>query len=112
VKIASRRLRGLLAAVIAVSAIAVPVVTATSASAATELTFWSWRPEDKAFYEAQADIFKEQTGISIKFTQYVATEYNALLATALTAGSGPDVMQIRAYGGMSELSDAGNFLPL
>lgn len=111
-KIASRRLRGLLAAVIAVSAIAVPVVTATSASAATELSFWSWRPEDKAFYEDQAAIFKQQTGISIKFTPYVATEYNALLATALTAGSGPDVMQIRAYGGMSALSDAGNFLPL
>ncbi len=111
-KIASRRLRGLLAAVIAVSAIAVPVVTATSANAATELTFWSWRPEDKAFYEDQAAIFKEKTGISVKFTPYVATEYNALLATALTAGSGPDVMQIRAYGGMSALSDAGNFLPL
>ena len=111
-KIASRRLRGLLAAVIAVSAIAVPVVAATSANAATELTFWSWRPEDKAFYEDQAAIFKEKTGISVKFTPYVATEYNALLATALTAGSGPDVMQIRAYGGMSALSDAGNFLPL
>ena len=111
-KIASRRLRGLLAAVIAVSAIAVPVVTATSANAATELTFWSWRPEDKAFYESQAAVFKEKTGISIKFTPYVATEYNALLATALTAGSGPDVMQIRAYGGMSALSDAGNFMQL
>ena len=111
-KIRSRHLRSLLAAVIAVSAIAVPVVTAQTASAATELTFWSWRPEDKVFYESQAAIFKEQTGISVKFTPYVATEYNALLATALTAGSGPDVMQIRAYGGMSALSDAGNFLAL
>ena len=82
------------------------------AQAATELTFWSWRPEDKAFYEEQAALFKEKTGISVKFTPYVATEYNALLATALTAGSGPDVMQVRAYGGMSNLSDAGNFLAL
>jgi raffinose/stachyose/melibiose transport system substrate-binding protein len=82
------------------------------AQAATELTFWSWRPEDKAFYEEQAALFQEKTGISVKFTPYVATEYNALLATALTAGSGPDVMQVRAYGGMSNLSDAGNFLAL
>ena len=111
-KIASHRLRGLLAAVITVAAVAVPVMTAQTASAETELTFWSWRPEDKAFYESQAAIFKEKTGISVKFTPYVATEYNALLGTALTAGSGPDVMQIRAYGGMSALSDAGYFLPL
>ena len=67
-KIRSRHLRSLLAAVIAVSAIAVPVVTAQTASAATELTFWRWRPEDKVFYESQAAIFKEQTGISVKFT--------------------------------------------
>ena len=48
----------------------------------------------------------------MKFTPYVATDYNATLATALTAGKGPDVMQIRAYGGMANLSDAGNFMPL
>ena len=77
-KITSRRLRGLLAAVVAVSAIAVPVVTAQSASAATELTFWSWRTEDKAFYEEQMAIFKEKTGITVKFTPYVNTEYNAI----------------------------------
>jgi len=102
----------LVAAAIAASVIAGPVIASMPAQAATELTFWSWRPEDKAFYEEQAALFKEKTGISVKFTPYVATEYNALLATALTAGSGPDVMQVRAYGGMSNLSDAGNFLAL
>ena len=111
-KISQRRVRGLVAAAIAASVIAGPVIASMPAQAATELTFWSWRPEDKAFYEEQAALFKEKTGISVKFTPYVATEYNALLATALTAGSGPDVMQVRAYGGMSNLSDAGNFLAL
>lgn len=101
-----------MASLVAASVITSPVLAAMPAQAATELTFWSWRPEDKAFYEDQAAIFKEKTGISVKFTPYVATEYNAILATALTAGKGPDVMQIRAYGGMSALSDAGNFLPL
>ncbi len=107
-----RRGRGLVAAILAASAIAVPVMAAIPAHAATELSFWSWRPEDKVFYEAQAADFLAATGIAVKFTPYVATEYNATLATALTAGKGPDVMQIRAYGGMANLSDAGNFLPL
>ena len=100
-----------MAAVFATAAIVVPI-TASPANAATEITFWSWRPEDKVFYEAQAAKFLAATGISVKFTPYVATEYNAILATALTAGSGPDVMQVRPYGGMSNLSDAGNFLAL
>ena len=107
-----RRVRGLVASLLAGAAIAVPALMAMPAHAATELTFWSWRPEDKAFYEAQAANFQAATGISVKFTPYVATEYNAILATALTAGKGPDVMQIRAYGGMANLSDAGNFLAL
>jgi len=112
VKISQRRVRGLVAAAVAVSVIAGPVIASMPAQAATELTFWSWRPEDKVFYEEQAAIFQAKTGITVKFTPYVATEYNALLATALTAGSGPDVMQVRPYGGMSNLSDAGNFLAL
>lgn len=111
-KITQRRVRGSVAAALAAAVIAVPVMTALPTQAATELTFWSWRPEDRAFYEAQAANFRASTGISVKFTPYVATEYNATLATALTAGKGPDVMQIRAYGGMANLSDAGNFLPL
>lgn len=111
-KKAHRHIRGLVAAMIAVSAIAVPVVAASSANAAVELSFWSWRPEDTAFWTAQTAKFQEATGITVKFTPYVATDYNATLATALTAGKGPDVMQIRAYGGMSALSDAGNFAPL
>lgn len=111
-KISQRRARGLVVAAIAASVIAGPVIASMPAKAATELTFWSWRTEDKAFYEEQMAIFKEKTGISVKFTPYVNTEYNAILSTALTAGSGPDVMQVRPYGGMATLSDAGNFLAL
>ena len=107
-----RSIRGLMAAAIAATAVVVPAVVSSSANAAVELSFWSWRPEDKTFYEAQAEKFKASTGISVKFTPYVATEYNATLTTALTAGKGPDVMQIRSYGGMANLSDAGNFLAL
>ena len=112
-KIASRRLRGLVAAAVAVSAIAVPVITALPASANTELTFWSWRTEDKAFYEGQIAKFEAKNpGIKVKFTPYLNTEYNAIVSTALTAGKGPDIIQMRPYGGMANLSDAGNFMAL
>ncbi|MEY4151735.1 MAG: hypothetical protein RJB28_802, partial [Actinomycetota bacterium] len=66
-----RRVRGLVASLLAGAAIAVPALMAMPAHAATELTFWSWRPEDKAFYEAQAANFQAATGISVKFTPYV-----------------------------------------
>ena len=46
---AHRHIRGFVAAMIAVSAIAVPAVAAFSAHASVELSFWSWRPEDTAF---------------------------------------------------------------
>ena len=112
-KIASRRVRGLVAAAFAVSAIAVPAISALPASAATELTFWSWRTEDKAFYDSQIEKFEAKNpGIKVKFTPYLNTEYNAIVSTALTAGKGPDIIQMRPYGGMANLSDAGNFLPL
>ena len=112
-KITSRRLRGLVAAAIAVSAIAVPAISALPASAASELTFWSWRTEDKAFYEGQIAKFEAKNpGITIKFTPYLNTEYNAIVSTALTAGKGPDIIQMRPYGAMANLSDAGNFMQL
>ena len=112
-KISQRRIRGLVAAVFAVSAIAVPAISALPANAATEISFWSWRTEDKAFYEGQIAKFQAKyPDIAIKFTPYLNTEYNAILSTALTAGKGPDIIQMRPYGGMANLSDAGNFMAL
>jgi raffinose/stachyose/melibiose transport system substrate-binding protein len=107
------RVRGLLAAVLAVTAIAVPAISAVPASAAVQLSFWSWRPEDKAFYDTQAAKFTAANpGISIKFTPYLNTDYNAILSTALIAGKGPDILQLRAYGAGAGLSDAGYLMPL
>lgn len=111
--IASRRLRGLVAAAMVVSAIAGTAISALPASASTEISFWSWRTEDKAFYDGQIKKFQAKNpGITVKFTPYLNTEYNAIVSTALTAGKGPDIIQMRPYGGMSNLTDAGNFLAL
>jgi raffinose/stachyose/melibiose transport system substrate-binding protein len=101
----------LVAALLAATTVVLPGVT--SASAATELTFWSWRTEDKAFYESQIKLFEAKNpGITVKFTPYLNTEYNAIVSTALTAGKGPDIVQLRPYGAMANLMDAGYFLPL
>ena len=88
------------------------VAGACNLSFATELTFWSWRVEDKAFYEAIAKDYKAVSGDDIKFSAYKNTEYPAVLSAALAAGSGPDIIHTRAYGGLAALADADYLLPV
>lgn len=78
-----------------------------------ELTFWSWRTEDvKAYEKFIAEFNKENPNIHIKFIPYRNTEYNTILSTALQGGSGPDIIHLRAYGGMESLANAGYLIPL
>lgn len=103
------------AAVVAAAAVLTPVVAAPASMAAdpVELTFWSWRVEDVEFYNAQMKKFTAANpDITVKFTAYVATEYNTILATALAAGKGPDLMFHRAYGAGAANADAGYLLPI
>lgn len=70
------------------------------------LTMWSWRTEDVDGYNAILDTFEEQNpGITVKFEAFKNTEYNTVLATSLEGGKGPDVMQLRAYGGLQRYTD-------
>ena len=72
------------------------------------LTFWSWRTEDVDAYTKFIQVFnKKNPNINVKFIPYKNTEYNTILSTALQGGSGPDIMQLRAYGGMEPLANAG-----
>jgi len=80
---------------------------------AQDLTFWSWRQEDRAQYEQFIDTFEAQNpGITVKFETFEATNYNTILSTALAGGSGPDLMMVRAYGGMETLASPGYLMPL
>lgn len=79
---------------------------ASSLSYATDLSFWSWRVEDKAFYDTIAKEYKAVSGDDVKFTPYKNTEYPTVLSAALAAGSGPDIIHTRAYGGLAALADA------
>lgn len=100
---------------------AAPATTAatTTTAAAPEpveevtLTVWSWRQEDEDAYNEIFDVYEAQNpGVTVEFVPYVATEYNNILATGLTGEGGPDVAQLRAYGGLQPLIEAGQLLPL
>jgi len=77
------------------------------------LTVWSWRTEDEDAYNAIFDIYEEANpGVTVEFVPFVNTDYNNILATGLTGEGGPDVAQLRAYGGIQPLIDAGQLVPL
>jgi len=91
-------------------ALAVSLVFAFAAAALaqTTLSFWSWRTEDVAAYEKFIAAFHaENPDIDVTFTPYLNTEYNTILSTALQGGGGPDIVHLRAYGGMESLAQAG-----
>ena len=101
--------RGALKTGVAAGAVASFGLPAIKAQAqATELTFWTWRQEDRAQY---AELFKpfldKNPGVSIKYDAYEPQNYGTVLSTALAAGTGPDVIHIRAYGGTEQFAKAG-----
>jgi len=77
------------------------------------LTVWSWRTEDEKAYNEIFDVYeKEHPNVTVEFVPFVATDYNNILATGLTGEGGPDVVQLRAYGGLQPLVEAGQLEPL
>jgi raffinose/stachyose/melibiose transport system substrate-binding protein len=79
----------------------------------TTLSVWSWRTEDVAAYEKIFDVYEEKhPGTTVEFKPYKNTEYNTILATGLAEAGGPDVAQLRAYGLLQPLVEAGQLEPL
>ena len=79
----------------------------------TTLTVWSWRVEDKAAYEKIFAAYeKEHPGVTVDFKPFKATEYNKILATGLAGSDGPDVPQVRSYGGLQTTVASGSLVPL
>ncbi len=110
-----RKSRFLFACLVCVAFLAVAVLAGPGAGAAakTELTFWSWRTEDIDAYAKFIKAFEAKNpGITVKFIPYKNTEYNTIVATALQGGTGPDIVQLRSYGGMEALAAAGYLVPL
>ncbi|AFZ69545.1 extracellular solute-binding protein [Deinococcus peraridilitoris] len=85
----------------------------SSAVAQTTLSLWSWRTEDRAAYEQLIkDFERKNPDIKVNFIPYEATSYNTVLSTALAGGKGPDLMMVRAYGGLEQLAKAGYLEPI
>jgi raffinose/stachyose/melibiose transport system substrate-binding protein len=79
----------------------------------TELNFWTWRPEDTEKYQTLLASFEKQNpGVTVKISAFKNTEYNTILSAALAGGSGPDVFQSRAYGGLETFAQSGYLEPL
>ena len=80
---------------------------------ASELTFSTWRQEDRAAYtELFAEFTRENPGITVRFEAFPNEQYQTILSTALAGGKGADVIHTRAYGGLEQLARAGYLLPL
>jgi raffinose/stachyose/melibiose transport system substrate-binding protein len=77
------------------------------------ITVWSWRTEDEDAYNRIFEVYEDQNPhVTVEFIPYVNTDYNNVLATGLTGSGGPDVAQLRAYGGLQPLVEAGQLVPL
>lgn len=103
------RRRHLLALPVALAAAPLP----GRAAEAAELSFWSWRQEDRAFYQKAIAAFqKANPGITVAFTAYEPTQYPTILSTALAGGKGPDLMQVRSSGGLATMAAPGYLMKL
>ena len=84
-----------------------------SGQGSVKLTFWSWRVEDKWAYDRMIKVFEQKNpGIKVEFIPFKQTEYNTILSTGLTAGKGPDIIHLRAYGGLETFTAPGFIAPL
>jgi raffinose/stachyose/melibiose transport system substrate-binding protein len=88
-------------------------VTGAPAAWAGDVTFWTWRQEDRAAYTELFNAFtKANPDIHVKFESFAPENYNTIVSTALAGGRGGDVLQSRAYGGLEQVAKAGYLLPL
>ena len=109
-RIGRRMLNATLAATLAAGAM---LCFTTAQAQAGEVTFWTWRQEDRAAYtELFADFMKANPAITVKFESFAVEQYATVLSTALAAGKGGDVIHTRAYGGLEQFAKAGYLLAL
>jgi raffinose/stachyose/melibiose transport system substrate-binding protein len=95
------------------AAAASSVLAANALAQSTELTFWTWRQEDKTQYTQLFNEFtKKNPDIKVTFQGYENQSYGTVLSTALAAGKGPDVIHIKPYGGTEQFAKSSYLVPL
>src|SRR3546814_5869008 len=74
---------------LACSCAAGAILALSGAAGAEEITFWSWRQEDKAAYQSFIEAFnQEHPDIEVRFEAFEAQNYATILSTALAAEQG------------------------
>ncbi len=102
-----RKLLAGLAALLAMTGVGAGVARAEN------ITFWTWRQEDKAAYtKLFAEFTKAHPGVHVLFRAFPPADYQTIVSTALAGGKGPDVLHTRAYGGLEQLAKPGYLLEL
>ncbi|HPE68792.1 MAG TPA: extracellular solute-binding protein [Thermotogota bacterium] len=95
--------------------IALAVLIAIGAFAATKVEIWSWRTQDAQVWdEVQKRLDEMGKDITIDFRAFLPTEYDSKVLLALQGGQGPDIMYTRRLpGGRTKaLVDSGLLIPL
>ena len=65
-------------------------------------------PRTKWAYDRMIKVFEQRNpGIKVEFMPFRQTEYNTILSSALTGGKGPDIIHLRAYGGLETFAAPG-----
>jgi raffinose/stachyose/melibiose transport system substrate-binding protein len=112
-KIQLTRRQALHSAALAGAALAAPVTLRRAEAQAVELSFWTWRQEDRTQYATLfGDFTAKNPNIKVGFQGFEPQNYGTALSTALAAGRGPDLIHIRAYGGTEQFAKAGYLMPL
>ncbi len=94
-------------------AVATGLLISAVALAADTVTLWSWRTEDQVAMRAIFDVFEAQSPdikVDLQFTP--DADYQNRLGIALRGGKGPDIAQLKAYGELQPLVEAGYLVPL
>src|SRR5581483_1748957 len=115
VEMRGRNVFAMLAVTAAVAAGAACTATGSPGAGGADVTLsmWSWRPEDAARYrQIFATFHASHPHVQVDVKPFKSTEYNTILSTGLTQAGGPDVMQLRAYGLVQPLIQAGDLVPL
>lgn len=108
-----RTLRALAAAFLVSSGAAIAANQPARASSPVTVTVWSWRSQDAPLWQqVQKDLQKKGQNIHIDFTSKIATQYDAVLQTAMTGGKGPDIFYGRAGTGTANYAAAHLIAPL
>jgi raffinose/stachyose/melibiose transport system substrate-binding protein len=99
---------------VAIAASACAPSTKSSSGDKVTLTVLSWRPEDTAGYaKIFAPFEKSHPKIKVNFKPIKNTEYLTVLPTELKKSQGgPDIVQLKPYGPIQSLIEAGNLAPL